>query len=578
MSKENNDLDNDQDKEFVAKYKAALRAKLSREEFAAYQEVLPNSIVRRRLSISTRTGLDLVLLESDSEFDGAVDLEKIEKFEKYYKEILDSHHGPQTMDYSSSNKKQVYIITAAQNATRIHQGFFSALLQYKEYRNAELIVIPYRYRNPASVWMGADKKSDWWWEPLRPFILENQVKLCDGLEIMGQIKMQPTATTPLSGLDTITGVNSAVFGHPKIQLKTVPTPQSKLPKILTTTGSCTEENYTDTKTGHKGKFHHNISALIVEVDGDKFHMRHVHGDEDGSFYDLEYYYTPRSRSKYGRVIGLIPGDIHAEFIDKKVESALFTGPDSIVGVLDPKFHVYHDIEDFYARNHHHKNNDVIAYGKHHYGRNNVQDGLQISADFIDRHTRPNMFNYIPRPNHDEAFDRWLQEGDPKLDPENARFYHYMKFNQYGHVEMTDTGFSTFNAFEWWCKNPLNKKGLQAIEQTKFLQRDQHLFIGGIEIELGFHGDQGNNGGRGSINSFAKIGPKSVIGHSHSPGIVEGVYQVGVTGRLDLEYASGPSSWMHTHCIIYPNGSRALINVVGGEWRASYYDKEHDITS
>ena len=568
---------NDHNKEFIAKYKAALRARLSREEFAEYQGVKPDSVVRRRLSIADRTGLDLPLLDSDPNFDGGVDLDKIEKFEEYYQDILDKHHGPQSLDFSTVSDKQVYIITSAQNATRIHEGFFSALLQYKDYRNAELLVIPYRYRNPTSVWLSGDKDSEWWWEPLRPYLVQNQIKLCEGLQIMGQIKMQPTAVTPLSGFDTITGMDSAVFGHPKIQLKTVPTPQNKLPKILTTTGSCTEENYTDTKTGHKGKFHHNISALIVEVDGDKYHVRHIHGEDDGSFYDLDYYYTPRGRRKYGRAVGLVPGDIHAQFIDKRVEKALFEGPDSIVGVLDPEFHVYHDVEDFYPRNHHHKNNDVIAYGKHHYGRNNVEEGLQISADFIDRHTRPNMRNFIPRPNHDEAFDRWLQECDPKLDPENARFYYYMKYNQLTETEMTATGFRTFNAFEWWCNNPLDKRGLEHVEQTKFLRRDENLMVGGIDIELGFHGDQGNNGGRGSINSFSKIGPKSVIGHSHSPGILEGVYQVGVTARLDLEYASGASSWMHTHCIIYPNGSRVLINVIGGEWRASYYDREHEET-
>ena len=566
----------DGNKLFVAQYRAALNSKLSREEFAEYLGVKPESVVRRRLVIYRNTGLDLPMIESDPKYDGGVADDKVEAFEEAFKQILDKHHGPQPQDFSYRGKKKVYIITSAQNATHIHEGFFASLLQYKHYRNAELMVIPYRYRNPTSVWMGQDKSAEWWWEPLRPFLVREQIKLCEGLQLMAQIPIQPTAATPLSGFDTITGMDSGIFGHPKIQMNTVPTPSHKLPKILTTTGSCTVENYTDTKTGFKGKFHHNISATVVEVDDDKFHIRQVHGDDDGSFYDLDYFYTPRGRIKYGNVAGLIPGDIHAEFIDKKVESALFTGPNSVVGVLKPEFHVYHDVEDFYRRNHHHKNNDIIAYGKHHYGRNNVEEGLQISADFIDRHNRPGMKTYIPRPNHDEAFDRWLMECDPKLDPENARFYYYMKFHQMDNIEMTPTGFSTFNAFEWWCSNPLDQHGLKTIDQTRFLKRDESLRVGNIDIELGFHGDQGNNGGRGSIRTFSKIGPKSVIGHSHSPGILEGVYQVGVTARLDLEYASGPSSWMHTHCIIYPNGSRALINVIGGEWRASYYDREYEV--
>ena len=565
-------------KDFIAKYSAAIRAKLSREEFAEYLGIKPESVIRRRLAIFRNTGLDLPMIESDPKFQGGVDVDKVDKFEEAYEDILDKHHGPQSVDFSYPNKKKVYIITSAQNATDIHAGFFASLLQYKEARNAELLVIPYRYKNPTSVWMGHDKSGEWWWEPLRPFLVKEEIKLCKGLRVMAQIPIQPTAQTPLSGFESITGMDSAVFGHPKIQLKTIPTPSKALPKLLTTTGACTIENYTDTKTGYKGKFHHNISATIVEVDNDKFHIRQVHGDEDGSFYDLDYHYTPRGRTKYGRIIGLIPGDIHAEFIDKQVEAALFTGPDSIAQVLNPKFHVYHDVEDFYRRNHHHRGNDVIAYGKHHFGRNNVEEGLQISADFIDRHTRPDMKNFIARANHDEAFDRWLREADPKLDPENARFYYYMKFNQLSNVMPTETGFSTFDAFEWWCKNPLDQRGLRNLEQTNFLKRDDSLRVGKANIELAFHGDQGSNGGYGGMQSFSKIGPKTVIGHSHTPGIIEGCYQVGVTARLDLEYASGPSSWLHTHCIIYPNGSRTLINVIKGEWRASYYDQEWQLAA
>jgi hypothetical protein len=86
------------------------------------------------------------------------------------------------------------------------------------------------------------------------------------------------------------------------------------------------------------------------------------------------------------------------------------------------------------------------------------------------------------------------------------------------------------------------------------------------IEIGYHGDRGPNGARGSRNAFSKIGVKTVIGHSHSPGIRDGAYQTGTSSRLKLEYNSGPS-WLHTHCVIYPNGKRSLINIIDGKWRA-----------
>ena len=151
----------------------------------------------------------------------------------------------------------------------------------------------------------------------------------------------------------------------------------------------------------------------------------------------------------------------------------------------------------------------------------------------------------------------------------------MKLNQLSSVRKTPTGFKATPAFELWCNEPLDQRGLAVSENIRFLKRDESYMI--ADIEIGFHGDVGINGARGSISSFAKIGPKTVIGHSHSPGITEGAYQVGVSARKDLEYAIGPSSWLHTHCIIYPNGSRALINVINGEWRASYYGKEASLT-
>jgi hypothetical protein len=79
---------------------------------------------------------------------------------------------------------------------------------------------------------------------------------------------------------------------------------------------------------------------------------------------------------------------------------------------------------------------------------------------------------------------------------------------------------------------------------------------------------GTNGSRGSINQYAKIGAKTVIGHSHSPGIRHGAFQTGTSSTLRMDYTRGPSSWAHCHCVIYPNGKRQLIFVIDGYWRKS----------
>lgn len=551
---------------FIIKYKAALRVGLSREQFANYMGLKPHSVMRKRLKIRDATGLNLDPLHA-KEFELGEEAyvmseSETQAFEDAI-EALEDNRAIERLDSYEVNKR--YIITSAQNATPVEENFLKALINFSKVRDAELLVIPLRYRNPTSIWTDRNKADEWWHPTLEPYIKSYSRKLSKSLEYMGHIKIQPTAVCPLTGFESYTGSSSAIFGHPKIELKSVPTPSKSLPKLLMTTGSVTMRNFTDSKAGHKGAFHHSFAAVIVEVDSNgHHHMRHVHWDEEKNrFYDLDSYYTPTLHVTGVRIKGLITGDTHAEFMDESVEEATYTGKDSLCNRLNPEYLVLHDVEDFYRRSHHHNGNDVLAYAKHRFGRNNVEEGLQITADFIDSRYDPDRTTVVVKSNHDEAFDRWLRECDPKKDPENAKFYYYMKYHQLKSVKPTPTGFNSFDPFAWWCFNPDEQSGLKNPENVIFLERDESFEL--EEIELGFHGDDGPNGSRGSVLAFSKIGPKVVLGHSHSPAIREGAYQVGVSARLDLEYASGPSSWMHTHCIVYPNGTRTLIHIIDGKY-------------
>lgn len=558
--------------DFIKKYKAALNVGLSREQLGSYMGINPDSIIRRRLTIQETTGLNLPYLKSDGITE--IDDKTLEKFSKelvkYTVEDKTMHGNTldQTSDLSVSKSLKSgkrYVVTAAQNATPIHEGFFSALLNYCEHNDAQLLVVPYRYKNPTSVFDDADM--EYWDEKIVPYMLDKQIKVCKHLQIMGHIKIQPTAIQPLYGFDSYTGLDSAIIGHPKVQLKTIATPSQSLPKILVSTGAVTLPNYSDSKAGFRGMFHHSYAAMVVEIDEDDiFHLRHIHGNrETGAFYDLDKYYTVNDITSGHRISALVTGDSHALFLDPEVESATYTENDSIVNLLNPESLILHDVLDGYSISHHHKYNDIVKYGKHHFDRGNIEKELQITADFIDRISKEGMKTYIVKSNHDEHFDRWLGESEPKIDPENARFYHYMKYHQYDSIKPTNTGFSSIDPFEFWCNNPDKERGLEKKHLVKILGRDESLMIN--NIELSFHGDKGSNGARGSVMNLSKIGPKLIIGHSHSPSIYEGAYQVGTSSYLDLEYKSGADSWLHTHCIVYPDGKRTLINVIMGKWRA-----------
>lgn len=542
-------------KRFIKQYKVATKLNWSRANLADYLSLTPDTIRRKIDKINSIVGIRLQQLPLNGK---PLSQKMINDFEN-------------TGDFSvpAMKEKQVYLITSAQNATPIHTGFFNACMQFCKDRNAEFKVIKYRYKNPTSIWTQNNKDYEWWMPKLEPYIMDSKKQLCENLIILGNIKTQPTQSDPLSGLEGFSGMNSIIVGHPKIQLKSAPTLNGKF-KLMLTTGTITEPNYTDSKAGSKAEFHHSMGAIVVEVDGDIFHIRHIHANSKGSFYDLDKLYTSSGVTSGHRAEALVTGDIHAEFIDSEVEHATFHATDSIVNVLRPKKIFLPDIVDFYSRNHHHRGNDVIAYGKHKYGRNNVQAGLQEAADFIDRVSSDETTIYIIRSNHDEAFDRWLRESDIRTDPENADFFYYMKYHQMKNTRITDTGFQTFDAFEFWCKEPENGRGLQHINTTKFLKRDESEKV--CSIEVAYHGDIGVNGSRGDIKGFSRVSDKMIISHSHTPGINEGCYQVGLSAKKNLEYRKGPSTWMHTHCIIYPDGKRTLIHVVGSktngiQWKA-----------
>lgn len=452
-----------------------------------------------------------------------------------------------------------YVVTSAQNATPVHQTFLASLLQYCRHNDAQLLVIPYRYKNPTSRWSKGAIGHDWWERELAPYILDKRIELNDNVVVLGDIKTQPTATAPLQGFETITGGRSAVFGHPRLELKTVATPQNKLPKILTTTGSVTHANYIDSKAGKKGEHHHSFAACVVEVDGDVFHLRQLNAVKDGSFVDLEYEYSPKGRTKTARAAALVMGDSHIEFIDPAVVRATF-GPGGIVETLRPEVVVWHDPIDFFARNHHHRGEVFINFAKHHAGVDNVREQLQKCFDFIDSVTKPGTLNVFVPSNHPDALARWVKEADPKTDPENALFWAETFAVMCQHSRMVEGGAATIDPFAYWGKRMLKTAG-----QALFLRRDQSYTVKGIELT--YHGDKGPNGARGSLKGFTKLGVKTVTGHGHSPGIEGGAYRTGTNSRLRLDYNSGPSSWLHTDCVVYANGKRSLLSMIEGKWRA-----------
>lgn len=473
--------------------------------------------------------------------------------DKAEKMIVDS-----LQDGKTPNKR--FVITSAQNATPVFRPFLQALRGYCTENNAELVVLPIRYKNPTSQWTDNQDGFEWWDRKIVDCLLTQRVDMPCGVTVMGDIKIQPTATKPLSGFDSFTDGNSAIFGHPKLQFKTVPTPKHSIPKILTTSMSVTVKNYTDSKAGKKGENFHKFGATVLDVDNENkvFHIRQVIAEADGSFIDLDKRYSKKGVSEAPRAMALITGDTHAIFADDDVIKATYLNEDSIVKRLKPEYLVWHDALDQYARNHHHRGDFFTNYAKHHSGFHNIRRELDITFDLIDRCTPEDVTNIIARSNHDEALERYLQEANFKEDPENAEFYLETMLELVRGMRIVEGRPQKRDPFEYW-----GSRLLKCYDRTKFLKRDESFLIG--DTNVSYHGDQGPNGSRGSANAFTKIGGDLVIAHSHSPCIEENVWQVGLSAIMDMGYNKGPSSWLNTHCIKYANGKKSLISIVKGAW-------------
>lgn len=453
-----------------------------------------------------------------------------------------------------------FLVTCAQNNTLPHSAWQQTFHTIAEHYGARPWVIPMRYKNPTSrrdpqEFQGED--ADYWWHPsLRPYMLENDVSIHRKLRIMGRMRIQATAVHPLSGLEGMTADASGIYGHPQVSMRVIPTARD-YPKVLITTGSITKRNYSTTKAGQKGEFHHTLGAVLVQKWRDMFFLRPINFDEStGTACDLNLMFGPGTVQEMDHVPALVTGDEHAVWIHPGVKEATYLASDSMVNVLRPKVLVRHDVLDSYTVSHWHRYDGIRQAVKRAYGYDDIQAELELTRDHIDETTPEWSRNVIVASNHHEHLLRWLNEGNKN--PTNEVLYHRLKAEVLEEAIRRGPGAPDVDAFVVWSKHWGNFQ-----TPTRFLARNESFRI--FNVELGYHGDKGPNGARGTPTSFSKIGTKVVCGHTHTPAIEKGATFVGCSVR-PLEYLQGPSSWLHCHCIVHPNGKRQLVTIVDRYWR------------
>lgn len=504
---------------------------------------------RVRQGFNTLAGLRKSAMEQfPSSFEGTIHLDEYlsdKNLEKLNKRIA---------------RNERFIITTAVSGQTAHTGFMDAIKKYCEVNKAKLLILP--SHDPAH---NMDNEIDWTFDPRisKEDIIFEETILNTNFFISG-IRVTAKQINPITGLQELSQTKgSFISASPKQSLEFDAVSASKFPHARMTSGACTLPNYSSTRgnsqrSSYIANFQHVIGAVIVEIVDDKiYHFRQVQANADGFFCDLGVEY---SAGKARRLSGdeapvLVMGDYHAGEHDDTAVGAWT----EIINQLGIQEVVFHDMFNGASINHHEEHDIMSRAERIRKGLDSLETELTITADQFDRilGLKSVKKGVVVKSNHDDFIDRWVRPFKFAKDPKNAEFGTILA------AEIIKA--SKLGIKKDFFKTALELNGApECMDAIKWLSADEDYVVGGIH--LGAHGDRSANGARGSIKGLATSYPRCVIGHSHTPGIFKGAFQVGTTSLLRLGYNKGPSSWVHCSCLVYRNGQRQLINSIDGAWK------------
>ncbi len=473
----------------------------------------------------------------------------------------------------SRNRK--FLFTSAQNDAPLHDEFWYNLKAYAAFIDAEIVVGPYTYET--QWWSENNPTSRSYVDEISEYLCFGQMAIGDNFIFAGEMNTLPTASQPISDLVTYSRNRWAVFPHPKRQLKSVPStdPDVQAHQVMTT-GSVTRPKVIPRKAGVKSLFHQVIGATLVEFDEDgRIFCRQITAKEDGSFYDLDIRVEGRGViSNHHRVRAVTAADLHTRKLDTANSLATFgfalSGSelryrDSLLDVLQPDHVLLHDVFDHETRNHHNANDNGHAYEMHIRGQTSILSEIVQVGLFLERVQAPGREVVVVESNHDLGLDRYIREGRYRNDPPNLRLGLKLEDMLLDHRTVVAKALDLSQsppAFSL-LEGALRAAGIDLSGVSWAYDGNSKLIDG---IEVGHHGFRGTNGAKGTVTGFARTGRKMTIGDKHTAEINEGVY---VAGAMSLRqgYNKGPSAWSVSHVVQYADGTRTIITLQDGRWRA-----------
>jgi len=485
-----------------------------------------------------------------------LNLEARSKYPEHFFDIsLDEIRTPKRIKSlkAAIKKHKRFIITTAVTGCQVNPDFLNAMKSYCQKMDAHILVLvasdpAHNKFAPGAKYGTIDQNLvD---DPDVSIVLQD-IALNSNLQI-STIKLAAKQIDQTTGmLRMAANKGSFIFASPKQRMKPVPVAMGKVPYCVMTTGAITfadyvTSNYMSQRTAWIATEDHQPGGLIVEIENKKiYHFRQMQSDENGAFIDLGTQYNWDGTTETV-VPTLVMGDWHSGSTDPKVVKSKM----ELIKALGVQQAVLHDGFDSMPVNGHEANDTVLKAQRFRDGQLSLEDALKLYAKDINQLIDKLDKLVIVKSNHDDMLDRWLRKGYYTQEPMNHRLALDLAAQL---IDGNDP-----------LKYGVERFGLTRTQKVQWLKLDEDFKIAGIQ--LGAHGHKGPNGSRGNISNMELCYGKSVTGHTHSPQILRGAWQVGTSTLLRLGYNEGPSSWMQTDCLVYPNGARQLINFINGSWK------------
>ena len=444
--------------------------------------------------------------------------------------------------------KSFITISTAVTGSKVHEGFYNALKNLNKRKNGVDLYIPVTDPAADASWDISPKLG-------MDHIVFGDLALNSNIFISG-IRMSAKQIDPTTGLNRMGHKRSFIFGSPKQHMRVKANSNVKHPHVSMGTGAITKPNYKTSRylserTAKLAEVDHKMGAIVVELDSDeKYYFRQIQPSASGAFADLGKLYKPNGEVEDYAPEFMVLGDLHPGETDEVAMGCW----EEVARTTNVQNLVVHDGVNGHSISHWLEGKIIEKARMAKNKMTNLEEEGRLCAAYYRR-----MLAWLPKggkiymvpSNHNDFLYRYINDKRFVRDYENLDFV--------ARVLLTRT---------------LNGEDPAKVLVEHFLsdeERKRIVWWGEDEdfryagVQLASHGDHGPNGGKGNIKNQEEAYGSCIIGHSHTPGIYRGAYQVGTSTHRKLAYAKGPSSWMQTSCLLYKNGSRQLINCIEGSW-------------